>query len=217
MVATEVAYSPGEAAFSKRHAMISVSRIAVAPDAANLYKQARELLVRQEVEGAARLLRRAVERAPDFADAWNSLGVLAFQHGDAPEAERCYRQAVRADSEAFDAILNLGALLLRTGRAAEALEYNRRAVEDHSRDAAANAQLGMNYFQLGRFDEAEPFLGEAKRLDPANQTQPQLFLAEIYRQRGEAAAVVRELRELAALRPDSAGTLLAKIDSLGAR
>jgi len=214
VVGTEITFSEGDAAFSKRHATVSISRLAVTPDAADLYKQARELLARQELEGAKRLLRRAVERAPDFADAWNSLGVLAFQRGDAEEAERCYRQAVRADREAFDAILNLGALLLRTGRAAEALAYNLRAVEDHPRDAEANAQFGMNHFQLGRFTEAEPYLAAAKRLDPANQTQPQLFLAEIYRQRGEAAAAIRELQELAALRPDTAAALRDKISAL---
>ena len=217
VVATEIAFSEGDAAFSKRHAMVSVSRLGVAPDAADLYQQARELLARQEVVGAVRLLRRAVERAPDFADAWNSLGVLAFQSGDVREAERCYRQAVQADREAFDAVLNLGALLLRTARASEALEYNLRAVEDHPRDAAANAQLGMNYFHLGRFEEAEPYLAAAKRLDPANQAQPQLFLAEIYRQRGEAAAAVRELQELAALRPDTAAALRDKISALATR
>ena len=69
-------------------------------------------------------------------------------------------------------------------------------------------------FRSGRFTEAEPYLAAAKRLDPANQTQPQLFLAEIYRQRGEAAAAIRELQELAALRPDTAAALRDKISAL---
>jgi len=197
-------------------AMISVHRAAVPQDAADWYLQARDRLARQDAKGALKLLRRAVERAPDFADAWNTMGVLAFQGGDLAEAERCYRQGAQ-DRQAFDATLNLGALLLRTRRAVEALDFNQRAVDLRSSDAAANAQVGMNYFQLGRFGEAEKYLAEAKTLDPANQAQPQLFLAEIHRQRGEVEAAVMELRELIQLRPDAAGTLLAKIDALGAR
>jgi Flp pilus assembly protein TadD len=213
VVATEIPYSVDDTG-----AMISMHRLAVPRDAADLYSQAREHLARQDAKGALRLLRRAVERAPDFADAWNTLGVLAFQSGDFEEAERCYRQAAQ-DRQAFDATLNLGALLLRTGRAAEAIDYNLRAVEIRRSDAAANVQLGMNYFQLGRLAEAEQYLTQAERLDPAHPAQPQLFLAEIYRQRGDAARASAELRTLIRLRPDAAlaEALREKLGTLAAR
>jgi len=219
VVTTEIAYSPADAAFSQTLAMISMNRLAVPADAEDAYQQARQSLVRHDLEGALRLFRRAIERAPDFADAWNSLGVLAFQNGDLAEAERCYRLAVQADPQAFDAALNLGALLLRTGHALEALEYNQRATANRPADAAANAQLGVNFFQLGRFDDAEPYLLEAKRLDTAQPMQPQLFLAEIHRQRGHTRAAAAELGELLSLRPDGplAAVLREKITMLAAR
>jgi tetratricopeptide (TPR) repeat protein len=100
--------------------------------------------------------------------------------------------------------VNLGGLLLGSGRTEEALRHNRLAAEARPADATAAAQLGMNLFQLGRYDDAEPYLAAAKRLDPAHHTQPQLFLAEIYRRRGDAAAAIRELEELLALRPSGA-------------
>jgi Flp pilus assembly protein TadD len=185
-------------------AAVSVRRLAVTRKAVELYERARRLLGEQDTGHASALLRRAVAEAPDFADAWNVLGVLAFEIGDLGEAERCYRQAAQADPEAFDAPLNLGALLLRTSRANEALPFHLRAASLRPADAGANAQLGMNYFQLGRFEEAEPFLAQARRLDPGHPSQPQLFLAEIYRLRGQHRAAADVLRELSALRPDDA-------------
>ena len=38
--------------------------------------------------------------------------------------------------------------------------------------------------------------------DPANFTQPQLFLAEIYGRRGDNTGVMRELQELLDVRPE---------------
>jgi len=85
---------------------------------------------------------------------------------------------------------------------AEALPFNQRAVRDRPEDALANAQLGMNYFKLDQFDQAEQYLLAAKRLDPAQFYQPQIFLAEIYSRRGNRVAAVRELEEVLAIRPD---------------
>lgn len=216
VVTADIPFSAGDAAHSETLAMVSVQRLSMPGDAEQSYQQGRERMRRGDIEGALRLYRRAVERAPDFADAWNALGVLAFQRGDLREAERCYRQGTQADPRAFDAALNLGALLLRTGRALDALNYNQRAANGRPLDATAKAQLGINYFQLARFNEAEPYLIEAKTLDPANPMQPQLFLAEIYRQQDKNVHAAAELRELLTLRPDgpAASALLEKIQSL---
>ena len=180
-----------------------------------LYQQARARLAQGEPAAALRLLEKAVDRAPEFADAWNTMGVFAFQNGDWEQAERRFLRAVTADPEAFDAALNLGAMLLRTGRAIQALEHNARAVEMRPLDAGSNAQLGMNYFQLARFAEAERYLTKARDLDPAHPTQPQLFLAEIHRQRGNRAAAVAELQELIAIRPDAPASATLREKSPG--
>ncbi|MGH9647859.1 MAG: hypothetical protein ACRD4E_13700, partial [Bryobacteraceae bacterium] len=42
----------------------------------------------------------------------------------------------------------------------------------------------------------------AKRLDPAQFYQPQIFLAEIYTRRGNRNAAIQEMEDVLALRPD---------------
>jgi len=60
----------------------------------------------------------------------------------------------------------------------------------------------MNYFKLDQLDQAEQYLLAAKRLDPAQYYQPQIFLADIYTRRGNRRAAIRELQDVLALRPD---------------
>jgi len=143
-----------------------------------------------------------IPMAPQFSTAWNALGVIAFQMGEEDRAEFLFRKALAADPAAFEPLVNLGGALLKKKDAASALPFNQRAVQDRPEDALANAQLGMNYFKLDQFDQAEQYLLAAKRLDPAQFYQPQLFLADIYVRRGNRRAAIRELENVLALRPD---------------
>lgn len=50
------------------------------------------------------LLRRAVEDAPDWPEAWNNLGVLLMERGALPEAQNVFRKAYALDNGESDAI-----------------------------------------------------------------------------------------------------------------
>jgi len=50
------------------------------------------------------LLRRAVKDAPDYAAAWNNLGVVLMEKGDSGEAKEAFRRAFALDSGRSDAI-----------------------------------------------------------------------------------------------------------------
>ncbi len=53
---------------------------------------------------AERLLRRAVEEGPEFAAAWNNLGVILMERGKIAEAEQVFRRAFATDSGNSDEI-----------------------------------------------------------------------------------------------------------------
>ena len=53
---------------------------------------------------AERLLRRAVEVAPDFPPAWNNLGVLLMEQGNVAEATEVFRRAYATDNGNSDEI-----------------------------------------------------------------------------------------------------------------
>ncbi len=50
------------------------------------------------------LLRRAAKEAPDFAPAWNNLGVLLMENGDFAEAAEIFRRAYATDNGNSDQI-----------------------------------------------------------------------------------------------------------------
>ncbi len=186
-------------AFASDTASVSVKALLVPQKARERYADGEKRLAKHDAEGARKKFEEAVALAPEYAAAWNALGVIA---SDTAAAEADFRRAIACDPENLDAMLNLGALLLKTGRAEDAFPYNRRVAMELPNDALAQAQLGMNLYQLGKLPEAERALLTAKRIDPAHPSKPQLFLAEIYARRGEKARAAAELEELLALRPE---------------
>ncbi len=53
---------------------------------------------------AEKLLRRAVEEDPEFAAAWNNLGVILMERGKVPEAAQVFRRAFATDNGNSDEI-----------------------------------------------------------------------------------------------------------------
>ena len=196
--------------------MVSVGQLSIPDSARQKLLEAQKDLSRRDIEHATAHLKEAVEIAPKFAEAWNSLGVIAYQSHDYPQAEQNFRKALEADPGNWTPAVNLGGALLNLNRAEEALGYNQFAVKTHPNDALANSQLGMNYFQLGQMDKAEKYLTEAERLDPSHFSHPQLMLAEIYARRGDKPSTLRELHDFINRFPDSptAAELRKKLEAV---
>ena len=218
-VRVTIPYSAAEAAANGSAGKVSRQQLSVPKGALRKYGDAQKHLAKRDAAGATRDLEQAVEAAPQFAAAWNGLGVIAYQTGDLSRAEEKFRKALEADPQAFEPAVNLGGVLLAEGRIDEALPFNRKAADERPKDSLANAQLGMSYYKLGDFDRAEPALAAARRADPSNFSRPQLFLARIYLQRGNVTAALRELRDCVARYPDAsdAESLRGEIRELEAR
>lgn len=186
-----------------RRSMVSLSELSIPDSARQKVMESQKDLARRDTEHAIAHLKEAVQLAPKYADAWNSLGVIAYQTRDYPQAEQYFRKALEADPGNWTPALNLGGVLLNLNKPKEALDYNRFATQAHPNDALANSQLGMNYFQLDQFDKAEQYLAAAERIDPSHFSHPQLMLAQIYARRGDKQSTLRELRDFVARFPDS--------------
>jgi tetratricopeptide (TPR) repeat protein len=200
-VATMIAYErrliPG------RTYAVSATQLAV-PDSARLeFQKGQEYLERRDSARARAAFQKAVDLAPQFAGAWNSLGTLALQTQQYGEAQKAFREALKQNPAYYGALVNLGGALLADGKLEEALTINQRAVRVRPEDPLAQTQLGHSYFFLGRLDEAEKHLKEAEALEPEHFSFPQLMLAEIYVRRQNFSAVVRELEQFLKLHPDS--------------
>ncbi|HUE04065.1 MAG TPA: tetratricopeptide repeat protein [Bryobacteraceae bacterium] len=202
----------------RREAMVSVKELAIPERARREYEEAVQRLSRRDVDGAVAHFKRAVELAPQFPEAWNHLGTIAYQARDYPRAESSFRRALEADPKSFQPLVNLGGVCINLGKLEEALQYNLYAALTRPNDALANSQLGMSYFYSGKLDLAQKYLTAAKRLDPAHFSHPQLLLAEIALRRQEPAAATTELQEFLQYHPDApeAGRIKEKLAQLHA-
>jgi len=200
----------------RRGALVSARELAIPDQAWRAYEEAEKRLARRDVDGAVADFKRAVELAPRFAEAWNYLGTIAYQTRDYTQAEGCFRKALEADPKLYPPLVNLGGVLLNLSRFQEALPYNRYAALAQPNDALANSQLGMNYFYLGKVDLGQKYLTEAKRIDPAHFSHPQLLLAEIWLRRGDRTAAAGELEEFLRYHPDApeAARVRAQVERL---
>jgi Tfp pilus assembly protein PilF len=166
------------------------------------YVDAQRDLEKRDVDAAEKHLEHAVEVAPQFASAWNTLGTIAYQTRRFPLAEQRFRRALKQDATAYEPLVNLGGVLVTLHKLDEALEVNVHATMTRPNDALANSQLGMTYFELGQFDSAVKYLERARKLDPAHFSHPQLFLAEIHLRRGEKQEAALVLEDFLKYHPD---------------
>ena len=188
-----------------RSSVVSVRELSIPRAAQRDYAQASERLGRRDSAGAEALLRRAVERAPQYVDAWNFLGTLAYQTARYDEAERRFRRALSIDESAYSPLVNLGGVLVTLGRFEEARGYNQRATLSRPSDPLAHSQLGMSYLGLNQLPQAEKSLLEAIRLDPGHFSHPQLVLAEVYARQGRNPEAAAMLEDLLRRHPDLSG------------
>jgi len=202
----------------RRGAIVSARELAIPERARREYEEAEKRLTSRDVEGAVAHFERAAGLAPQFSEAWNHLGTIAYQARDYTRAESCFRKALEADPGAFQPLVNLGGVLINLSKFEQALQYNSYAALTRPNDALANSQLGMSYFYLDKLELARKYLTAAKRLDPAHFSHPQLMLAEIGLRRQDRAAAAGELEEFLQYHPDSpeAGRIKEKLAQLRA-
>jgi tetratricopeptide (TPR) repeat protein len=191
------------AAAQKKDLSVSAVELSIPTKAKQEFMKAQRFLEKRDIESARSCLEKAVEMAPQFWIAWNSLGVIAYQSRQYAKAEQLFREALKQDPEAYSPLVNLGGALLSQGKDKDSLPINLQAVKARPDDALAQSQLGQSYFFLDQLDDAERHLKQAKDLDPEHFSHPQLVLIQIYARRQNLPAMISEMTEYLRLHPDS--------------
>ncbi|NGX15844.1 tetratricopeptide repeat protein [Wenzhouxiangella sp. XN24] len=151
-------------------------------------------------------LRSAVERDPDFAEAWAFLGAASFVVGNGgystgldrarlmDEAGAAVERALALDPELATAMAVKGQLLTRNrdpAQVVEGLQLLERAASRVTADSSAPLWLGLSLLELGRVDRALPHLEKANALDPlVGINQGYLGIAYVTAGRAEEAILL---------------------------
>ena len=97
-----------DATSERRRHSVSTTQLAVPERALRDYLDAQRALEKSDVAAAEKNLEHAVELAPQFAAAWNTLGTIAYQTRRFPLAEQRFRQALKQDPTSYEPLVNLG-------------------------------------------------------------------------------------------------------------
>jgi uncharacterized membrane protein YgcG/tetratricopeptide (TPR) repeat protein len=119
---------------------------------------------------ATRLTTKAVQLAPDLADAHQGLGLALRVSLRLDEAMGEYKRALELDPNSKPARRSLADLSRAFGKNEEALALYRRQLEAEPADKAARTGLILSLLDLGRTDEAKGELEKALAADPRNLT-----------------------------------------------
>ena len=134
--------------------------------------------------------RRAVQQAPESAEAWGDLGALYDAHLLTDLAVQCYRNAVRLAPEEFEWIYLLAiARELQGAEADEVVELFDRALSLRPDYAPALVRLGDALWRRGLYDEARAEFDRAITLAPG--------IATAHRRLGQVALTQGDVQEAA--------------------
>lgn len=174
----------------------------VPKSALEFYTKAQEFAKNGDNKAAIENLQLAIAEAPEFALAFNDLGVLYLRSNQPDKAEEAFRSALKANEKAFEPLLNLGIVLVNTERYSEAETPLRAALKQKDQSAPAHYFLGRSLANLGRFDEAEKELVKCLKLGGDEMKEAHRLLAIIYSVQGKKKQAADELETYLRLAPE---------------
>lgn len=142
-------------------------------DARVYLEQGRELSLNDQDSEALVLYKKAIERNPDFAEAYYRLGLAHAVLDQDEEAEAAHKKAielykkfVQGNSSDADAYFNLGESYRYLRQYEDAVRAYKQAVRLEPEDPEMFYELGMAQIKLAQYSEATSALQKAIDLDP---------------------------------------------------
>jgi Tfp pilus assembly protein PilF len=119
-----------------------------------LNNRAAEVMVDGDLDSAYWFARAALESAPGFANAANTLGVIYLKRNHGEAAERAIRYALQRDPDNISALSNLIGILTTEDRTDEAEALTKRLARIQRRPPFYFYDQGMVAMRAGRFHDA---------------------------------------------------------------
>lgn len=157
----------------------------------------------QAVEKALPLVRRALELAPELAEAHASLGLIELNRGDPVTAERSLERALRLNPGYTMAHVWQGLAIIAQGRYREAAAHNRDAYRLDPLSPIVNTNVGFDAWRFGDTAEAAARFRAAMEIDPEFAV-PLSGMARLSARRGEFDEALRWIDEAIELAPSRA-------------
>ncbi|PIE19610.1 MAG: hypothetical protein CSA65_01705 [Proteobacteria bacterium] len=170
------------------------------PHAILRVREGMTLIQRGDLDRAEARLTLALEYNPNYAEAYNGLGLVYYHRGQRWRAMKTFRRALLLDGELAEAHNNLGVVLLERGDYRDAAACFQAALAIDPGYANARFNLALGLLQTGKLIAAE------KELLKTLASAPQMASAHaelgcLYVHKSRRAAADRALRQALALSP----------------
>ena len=158
-------------------------------------------LLQENWSAALTYFQKAIEKNPDFADAWFYIGYCYHFLGRYEEAIESYKQAIRIKPNFAEAHFNLGVAYGKLGRHQDAIESCKQAIRIKPDFAAAHYYLGLAYGNLGRYQDAIESYKQAIRIKP-DYAEAHNNLGLAYSKLGRWQEAIEACKQAIRIKPD---------------
>lgn len=181
--------------------VMSVKSANVPPAAIKEYEVgAQTLSAGKDLGGAIKSFKKAVEIAPNFAEAYTLMGMAYLGQKKFEDAEKTFVKATEIDPASAPAFMGLGEAQNSLGKFGNAQQTLSMAVTLAPDSAEAHYELAKSLWGLNRWSEAEPEGAKAIALNPGH-ADSHVLMGNILLRKRDAAGALREFRESLRLAP----------------
>ena len=192
----EVAVSSGESrpVVASTTPLVAVNDLKVPPRARKEFDKASELLAKNNLKKAMERLQRALSIDPDYAEAYNDLGVVYSRLGDKAQAREALQKAVSLNDHLAPAYVNLARLAIVDRDFPQAETLLNRATADDPDDAMILVLLANMELLNLHYDQALATCRRAHSLPHTPHAAAHYIAARVFEHEGRAAEALNQLR-----------------------
>jgi Tfp pilus assembly protein PilF len=191
------------AAIGKMPETLDAALAGIPEGARQLYTQALSSAKANDHKKAIEQLKKAVALYPNFALAWNELGIQNMVLGRYQEAEEGLRATLKLAPDAISTRLNYGFVLLQQKIYSPAEAEFRLVLQKNDTLAMAHLYRGRALLGLFKDTDAEKELRRAIELGGEETYLAHRYLGALYSERGDKARAVQELETYLRLVPNA--------------
>jgi tetratricopeptide (TPR) repeat protein/Tol biopolymer transport system component len=170
-------------------------------DDISFVRAAREFLKANDVDGAERQARKAMERNQKNPDAYDCLGLAMFGRKDYTQAIATLTEAARLAPTNGMILTHLGAACIANNQANEGLAHLRQAIKLDPQNAEAFFNLAIALYRLGNKPEAIQHWTQAVTLGPKD-IESRLNLARALEETSQPDAAIAQYRQIIEINPN---------------
>lgn len=185
----------GPKPLSAQSSTVSVTDLNVSPKARKEVDKANEEMAMHNWKKALEHLNKAVELAPQYATAYNNMGVLYDKMDDIPHEEEALQKAVSLDGHFAPALLNYGKLCLRQKNPLQAETVLQRAASSDPNDAEIVTLLSFAEYLNRHFDAAINNAQQAHSSGKEHSAFLHYIAARAYQQENQPQRALAEFEE----------------------